>query len=76
MNETSQKTHNRPIGQEVFAMNTGDYVTMILIEFADGSVLSIDDNYMINQIEGLLGVTSHREEEEVINMLNEVDKNE
>jgi hypothetical protein len=47
-----------------------------VIEYADGRVVSIDDDYMIDQIEGLLAVTSRREQEEIINMLNEVDRNE
>ena len=34
---------------------------------------SIEDEYMINQIEGLLTVTSRCEEEEIINMLNSED---
>ena len=57
-------------------MNTSNQVTRVVIEYADGRVVSIDDAYMIDQIDGLLTVTSRREEEEIINLLNEVDKNE
>ena len=53
-------------------MNTSDQVTKVLIEYADGRVMSIEDEYMINQIEGLLTVTSRCEEEEIINILNRV----
>ena len=51
-------------------------MTKVVIGYADGRVMSIEDEYMINQIEGLLTVTSRREEEEIIKMLNEVDRNE
>ena len=57
-------------------MNTSNQVNKVVIEHADGRTMVIDDSYMIDQIDGLLTVTSRCQQEEIINMLNEVDRNE